>query len=1024
MASAEYIAAAEAENREPVVFMRVDGSNEPEQYYTTKADWDGSDNLTNVDTQTETGSVISQFRQVAFANTYLATGWPYHIREMQASTLLYTAFGSQLYDIPPPVGTTVNISFNHSYLVTLNDGSNIFSTTIKFYNATIQGTVTSVAGDTITWSGAGYKAVPSPMPSFYFATGATINITSSIGAGGTTATIPGYGSAGVLGASVTVASLPDAIAVPSGFANCNLTTSAIDMGAVPTGTPILSTDDITEPGCVISYQFQHSNDDITYTDGGYFVGDGVALTPARYYKIIAAFRSTNGNISTLREIRISQGAFRYFGTHIDQPFPGILPHIVPNSVSTLNQKIKLGKGLSTTGESNVQLYWLDSISDMISSGYLRGKDVTVFSGFVGLPEDKYEQIITGTWYDHQMDDKTSIINVKIRDALKQFQKRKIPEEEVNNLNGAISNSTLTYTTLNLMTVILDLFDKINLRDRYISDDFATLEAGQYSAAKYKVSRVIDEPKELSELIDQLAVTGSMYIIPLGNGQLKPKPFDINQAAIATLDADALDFGGLKGNLSTFFSRFYAYYNQKTTLTDDPSTSKDFDNGYALIDGTAEVKWYPEKATKQHLDLWKVGRSAAATPLTVPPQALIDLVNLWHVMFTEPLITVDVKNLPPRYANIEPADVVLVDNLKMPVVNTPWGGSAFYNGKSLDISAQDATPSGVTFHPGGLIMYTTGDVNSKVYQYELTTAWDATTATYNGVFVDVSTDSLIPKTVFFKPDGTKMYILTRGYDRVTQYSLSTAWDVSTATYDSLSKSVATEDVFPWSVFFRFDGLKMYVSGTQNSGIYQYSLSTAWDVSTASYDSVSFTTGPSLASPVEVFFDTDGIRMYVLNAINNQIAQYRLTTAWDVSTAVYTGAFLSVESTDNVSIGFTFKPDGHGLYVIGRQTDSVYSYALTSAWDMVGKIYVEGDRVIHDGEEWRSRVGDNTNNDPTSEPAFWQDLNIDDTGYSNSKRFFVIGRTFNPNDATMSLNLMEMPPATLGAFSSAFSSAFDV
>ena len=65
------------------------------------------------------------------------------------------------------------------------------------------------------------------------------------------------------------------------------------------------------------------------------------------------------------------------------------------------------------------------------------------------------------------------------------------------------------------------------------------------------------------------------------------------------------------------------------------------------------------------------------------------------------------------------------------------------------------------------------------------------------------------------------------------------------------------------------------------------------------------------------------------------------------------------------------------------------------------------------------------DLTSEPAFWQDLDILDSGLTDNKRFFVLGRKFNPNTALIDLDLMEMPPGTIGAFAAAeYSSAFDV
>jgi len=79
----------------------------------------------------------------------------------------------------------------------------------------------------------------------------------------------------------------------------------------------------------------------------------------------------------------------------------------------------------------------------------------------------------------------------------------------------------------------------------------------------------------------------------------------------------------------------------------------------------------------------------------------------------------------------------------------------------------------------------------------------------------------PEGLFFKDDGTKMYVVGRANDSVYQYILSTAWDVSTASYDSVSFSVASQDTSPTGLFFKTDGTKMYVVGSTNDTVYQYS-----------------------------------------------------------------------------------------------------------------------------------------------------------------------------------------------------------
>ena len=75
-----------------------------------------------------------------------------------------------------------------------------------------------------------------------------------------------------------------------------------------------------------------------------------------------------------------------------------------------------------------------------------------------------------------------------------------------------------------------------------------------------------------------------------------------------------------------------------------------------------------------------------------------------------------------------------------------------------------------------------------------------------------------------------------YDSVYQYSLSTAFDLSTVSYDSVSFSVASQDTAPVGITFSPDGTQMYMMGLVNSKIFQYSLSIAFDLSTASYSNI--------------------------------------------------------------------------------------------------------------------------------------------------------------------------------------------
>ena len=237
-----------------------------------------------------------------------------------------------------------------------------------------------------------------------------------------------------------------------------------------------------------------------------------------------------------------------------------------------------------------------------------------------------------------------------------------------------------------------------------------------------------------------------------------------------------------------------------------------------------------------------------------------------------------------------------------------------------VSTQDSDPTSVFFKPDGLKMYIIGSDGDDVYEYDLDTAWDVTTAFFLQSF-DVAAKENTPQGVFFKPDGTKMYVVGSNGDKVHEYNLGTAWNVTTASYLQFF-SVAAQETTPRGIFFKPDGTKLYLVGQTNDSVYEYDLSTAWNVTTASYLRL-FSVAAQETAPRGVFFKPDGTKMYVVGASGEDVNEYDLSTAWDISTAVFLQLF-SVQ--DTAPEGIFFKPDGLKMYIVGSGGDSVYEYDL--------------------------------------------------------------------------------------------------
>ena len=266
--------------------------------------------------------------------------------------------------------------------------------------------------------------------------------------------------------------------------------------------------------------------------------------------------------------------------------------------------------------------------------------------------------------------------------------------------------------------------------------------------------------------------------------------------------------------------------------------------------------------------------------------------------------------------------------------TAWDVSTgSYDSKSFSLAAQETSPSGLFFKSDGTQFYIVGAVNDTVYQYTCATAWDVSTASYASKSFSVAGQETVPTGLFFKPDGTTFYVIGSQNDIVYQYSCATAWDVSTASYASKSFSVGTQEINPNGLFFKSDGTKFYVIGTTNDTVYQYSCSTAWEMNaTSTYDSKSFSIAAQDTNPYEVKFKSDGLKFYILGFTNKTIYQYSCATAWDVSTASYDTKSFSVNTQETNPTGLVFKDDGTKFYIVGSTNDTVYQYSCATAWDI--------------------------------------------------------------------------------------------
>jgi sugar lactone lactonase YvrE len=238
---------------------------------------------------------------------------------------------------------------------------------------------------------------------------------------------------------------------------------------------------------------------------------------------------------------------------------------------------------------------------------------------------------------------------------------------------------------------------------------------------------------------------------------------------------------------------------------------------------------------------------------------------------------------------------------------------------------------VTFEPDGSGFYVCGSssgsgVTGEIDQYSTSTNWELNTASYITTY-EVTAQTINPTAVKFKSDGTSAYVgSTSGV--IYQYTLSTPWDISTASYASKSFNPSAQTTGSYGFALKEDGNSLYISSFSANTLYQYTLSTPWDISTASYASKSMVGGGGSSLMCGVFFKSDGLKLYILNYTSNgsTVDQYTLSTAWDISTATYYGRSLNlgVKGLGGTILGLDYKYTGGQFYVIDFSFKQVWAF----------------------------------------------------------------------------------------------------
>ncbi len=251
--------------------------------------------------------------------------------------------------------------------------------------------------------------------------------------------------------------------------------------------------------------------------------------------------------------------------------------------------------------------------------------------------------------------------------------------------------------------------------------------------------------------------------------------------------------------------------------------------------------------------------------------------------------------------------------------------------------------GIYMKPDGTAFYTV-QADHVIRRHDMSVAYDISTTTYNSVSSSTISSSTV-RGISFKSDGTVLYYGDSTHIR--QKTLGTAWDITTLSSSSTALDFSTQNVGQTRSFtFKPDGTKLYIAesdGSNDNYLLEFTLSSAWNLSTASYVQKDSTTFQGFGDGYlrGLSFSTDGTKLITSHSSNTYLYQYDLGTAWDISTlSAYSSNksyYQTTNSFDGYGVNVQWKSDGTIYYMPGAYDESLYQFEPTTPWRVPGSLY---------------------------------------------------------------------------------------
>lgn len=261
--------------------------------------------------------------------------------------------------------------------------------------------------------------------------------------------------------------------------------------------------------------------------------------------------------------------------------------------------------------------------------------------------------------------------------------------------------------------------------------------------------------------------------------------------------------------------------------------------------------------------------------------------------------------------------------------------------TFDFTAQDGQPHGLAISDDGLTLFMSGIFTATIYQYNLTIPNILTAGNVvfsgNSFDTDVELGENFPTGIKIVDNGTKLMIAGNNTSTIYQLDLSTADDLSSAVYNNKFFDHIGDALTVNHMEFSISGTKMFLvtNGEPTDGVLEYPLNTAFELLTTQATTEFFDFTSQATGAVEgISFSDDDKRMFLLDRVLDVMFQYDLTVAASMAAGnvVYNQVNVMVDQVQSIIRGLAFSNDGSEFFIVSDGSNLVYQFNMEEAVDI--------------------------------------------------------------------------------------------